>query len=907
MTERHLRLSGLEPFVLTPEIPFVNVGERTNVTGSARFRKLITDRQYAAALEVARDQVENGAQILDVNMDEGLIDSKAVMVEFLNLVASEPDIARVPIMIDSSKWEVIEAGLKCVQGKPIVNSISMKEGEDAFRAQAGLCLAYGAAVVVMAFDEQGQADTQTRKTEICARAYRILTEEVGFPPEDIIFDPNVFAVATGIEEHNNYGVDFIEATRWIRQNLPHAHVSGGVSNLSFSFRGNEPVREAMHAVFLYHAIQAGMDMGIVNAGQLAVYDQIETELREACEDVVLNRRDDATERLLEIAERFRGTGAREAKERDLKWREWPVEKRMEHALVNGITEFIESDTEEARLVAARPLDVIEGPLMAGMNVVGDLFGAGKMFLPQVVKSARVMKQAVAVLLPFMEEEKRLSGGVGRQSAGKILMATVKGDVHDIGKNIVGVVLACNNYEIIDLGVMVPSHKILEVAKAEGVDAIGLSGLITPSLDEMVHMASEMEREGLHIPLLIGGATTSKVHTAVKIAPRYLQGPAVYVTDASRAVGVVSTLLSPEQRSDYIAATRAEYAEVAARHARTEAAKTRLSLAAARANSLKINWHSYHVPAPQFLGAQVIDDWDLAEIASYIDWTPFFQTWEMKGVYPRILDDEKQGEAARTLFADAKDVLAQIVNERWFRPRAVLGFWPANTVGDDIRLYTDENRQEELATLHTLRQQVTKRDGRPNVALSDFVAPENTVPDWVGGFVVTAGPEEAEISTRFAQANDDYTAIMVKAMADRMAEAMAEMLHERVRREHWGYAPDEAFAPTDLIAEPYRGIRPAPGYPAQPDHTEKTTLFRLLDAEAAVGVKLTEGMAMWPGSSVSGIYIGHPDAYYFGVAKVERDQAEDYARRKNIPLKEAERWLTPILNYTPDDAAAVAAE
>ncbi|RJK97464.1 methionine synthase, partial [Paracoccus siganidrum] len=813
MSDRYLRLSGLEPFVLTPDIPFVNVGERTNVTGSARFRKLITNRDYAAALEVARDQVENGAQIIDINMDEGLIDSKAAMVEFLNLVAAEPDIARVPVMIDSSKWEVIEAGLKCVQGKPVVNSISLKEGEEQFRHQAGLCLAYGAAVVVMAFDETGQADTFQRKTEICARAYRILTEELDFPPEDIIFDPNIFAVATGIEEHNNYGVDFIEATRWIRQNLPHAHVSGGVSNLSFSFRGNEPVREAMHAVFLYHAIQAGMDMGIVNAGQLAVYDQIEPELREACEDVVLNRRPkaggDATERLLEIAERFKG-GAREEKVRDLAWRDWPVEKRLEHALVNGITEFIEADTEEARQAATRPLDVIEGPLMAGMNVVGDLFGAGKMFLPQVVKSARVMKQAVAVLLPYMEEEKRLSGGAGRESAGKVLMATVKGDVHDIGKNIVGVVLACNNYEIIDLGVMVPSQKILEVAKAEKVDAIGLSGLITPSLDEMVHVSSELEREGFDIPLLIGGATTSKVHTAVKIAPRYARGQAVYVTDASRAVGVVSQLLSPTQRQAYVEGVRAEYADVAERHERAEAAKQRLPLQAARANALKIDWTDYRVPAPAFLGTRILDDWDLAEIARYIDWTPFFQTWELKGVYPRILDDEKQGEAARTLFAEAQEMLARIIEGKWFRPRAVVGFWPANAVGDDIRLYSGQDRADTLAMLHTLRQQTSKRGGRPNVALADFVAPEGSVADYVGGFVVTAGPEESEIAARFERANDDYAAIMVKALADRIAEAMAEMLHERVRREFWAYAPDESYSPQELIAEPYRGIRPAPG-------------------------------------------------------------------------------------------------
>ena len=907
MSDHLLRLSGLEPFVLTSDIPFVNVGERTNVTGSAKFRKLITNRDYATALDVARDQVANGAQIIDVNMDEGLIDSKQAMVDFLNLVAAEPDIARVPVMIDSSKWEVIEAGLQCVQGKSVVNSISLKEGEEAFRHHAGLCLAYGAAVVVMAFDEDGQADTFARKTEICARAYKILTEEVGFPPEDIIFDPNIFAVATGIEEHDNYGVDFIEATRWIRQNLPHCHISGGVSNLSFSFRGNEPVREAMHAVFLYHAITAGMDMGIVNAGQLAVYDQIDAELREACEDVVLNRQPKAggtaTERLLDIAERFKG-GERKEKVRDLAWREWPVEKRLEHALVNGITEFVEEDTEAARLAAEKPLDVIEGPLMAGMNVVGDLFGAGKMFLPQVVKSARVMKQAVAVLLPYMEAEKEGQ----RQSAGKVIMATVKGDVHDIGKNIVGVVLACNNYEIVDLGVMVPPQKILQAAKDEGADVIGLSGLITPSLDEMVHLADEMEKSGFDIPLLIGGATTSKVHTAVKIAPQYKRGQAIYVTDASRAVGVVSSLLSATQKPAYIEGIRAEYSEVAERHERAEAAKTRLPLAEARANAMQIDWSEYTVPAPGFTGAQVIDTWDLAEIASYIDWTPFFQTWELKGVYPKILDHPEQGEAARSLFADAQAMLQKIIGEQWFKPRATLGFWPANAVGDDIRLYTGDDRTDTLATLHTLRQQTRKRNGRPNLALADFVAPEGTVADYVGGFVVTAGPEEIAIAEKFEAAADDYSSIMVKALADRFAEAMAEMLHQRVRREFWGYAKGETFAPDELIGEPYDGIRPAPGYPAQPDHTEKKTLFKLLDAETTTGVTLTDSMAMWPGASVSGLYIGHPDSYYFGVAKVERDQVEDYAARKGMSVEEAERWLAPILNYRPNrGAATIAAE
>ncbi|MCZ7851323.1 methionine synthase [Agrobacterium salinitolerans] len=898
-----MSLSGLEPFVLTKDIPFVNVGERTNVTGSARFRKLITAGDYTAALAVARDQVENGAQIIDINMDEGLIDSQKAMVEFLNLIAAEPDIARVPVMIDSSKFEIIEAGLKCVQGKSIVNSISLKEGEEKFLQQARLVHNYGAAVVVMAFDEVGQADTYQRKVEICARAYKLLTEKAGLSPEDIIFDPNVFAVATGIEEHNNYGVDFIEATKTIRETMPLTHISGGVSNLSFSFRGNEPVREAMHAVFLYHAIQVGMDMGIVNAGQLAVYDNIDAELREACEDVVLNRRDDATERLLEVAERFRGTGEKQAKVQDLSWRELPVEKRLEHALVNGITDYIEADTEEARQKAERPLHVIEGPLMAGMNVVGDLFGSGKMFLPQVVKSARVMKQAVAVLLPYMEEEKRLNGGAERSAAGKVLMATVKGDVHDIGKNIVGVVLACNNYEIIDLGVMVPTTKILETAIAEKVDVIGLSGLITPSLDEMVHVAAEMERQGFDIPLLIGGATTSRVHTAVKIHPRYEQGQAIYVTDASRAVGVVSALLSAEQKPAYIDGIRSEYAKVAEAHARNEREKQRLPLSRARENAHKIDWSAYSAVKPQFFGTRVFETYDLEELSRYIDWTPFFQTWELKGRFPAILNDEKQGEAARQLYSDAQAMLKKIIEENWFRPRAVIGFWPANAVGDDIRLFTDESRGEELATFFTLRQQLSKRDGRPNVALSDFVAPvDSGVADYVGGFVVTAGIEEVAIAERFERANDDYSSILVKALADRFAEAFAERMHERVRKEFWGYAPQENFNGDELIGEAYAGIRPAPGYPAQPDHTEKKTLFALLDATNAAGVELTESYAMWPGSSVSGIYIGHPESYYFGVAKVERDQVLDYARRKDMPVEEVERWLGPVLNYVPTNGA-----
>ncbi|TJW39644.1 MAG: methionine synthase, partial [Mesorhizobium sp.] len=913
--ERKMRLSGLEPFTLTKEIPFVNVGERTNVTGSAKFRKLITAGDYAAALDIARDQVANGAQIIDINMDEGLIDSKKAMVEYLSLIAAEPDIARVPVMIDSSKWEIIEAGLKCVQGKPLVNSISMKEGEEAFLHHAKLVRAYGAAVVVMAFDEEGQADTQARKVAICTRAYKLLTEQAGFPPEDIAFDPNIFAIATGIDEHNNYGVDFIEATREIVQTLPHVHISGGVSNLSFSFRGNEPVREAMHAVFLYHAIQAGMDMGIVNAGQLAVYESIDPELREACEDVINNRQPagggSATERMLELAERFKGTAGKEAKERDLKWREWHVEQRISHALVNGITEFIDADTDEARLATERPLHVIEGPLMAGMNVVGDLFGAGKMFLPQVVKSARVMKQAVAGLLPHMEAEKLANAANGiytgeRQTAGKILMATVKGDVHDIGKNIVGVVLACNNYEIIDLGVMVPATKILQTAREQNVDIIGLSGLITPSLDEMAHVASEMEREGFDIPLLIGGATTSRVHTAVKIHPRYERGQTVYVTDASRAVGVVSSLLSHEAKGDYVDTVRAEYRKVADAHARSEADKLRLPLARARANAHKIDWSGYVPQKPSFLGLKVFETWDLAELARYIDWTPFFQTWEMRGRYPKILEDEAQGPAARQLFEDAQAMLKQIIAEKWFAPKGVIGFWPANAVGDDIRLFTDDTRSLELTTFFTLRQQLTKRDGKANVALSDFVAPlESGKADYLGGFIVTAGIEEVALAERFERANDDYSAIMVKALADRFAEAFAERLHERVRKELWGYAPDENLAPEDLIGEPYCGIRPAPGYPAQPDHTEKATLFRLLDGERNAGVTLTESYAMWPGSSVSGIYLAHPESYYFGVAKIERDQVEDYARRKDIPISEVERWLGPILNYIPVQGAEAA--
>nr|WP_321307504.1 methionine synthase [uncultured Sphaerochaeta sp.] len=903
--KRYLELSGLEPFKLTPEIPFVNIGERTNVTGSAKFRKLIEANDYAAALDVARNQVEAGAQIIDVNMDEGLLDSEAAMVKFLNLIAAEPDIARVPVMIDSSKWSVIEAGLKCVQGKPVVNSISLKEGEEAFIERARLIKRYGAATVVMAFDEDGQADTYQRRIDVCARAYKVLTEVVGFPPEDIIFDPNVFAVATGIEEHSNYGVDFIEATRWIRQNLPHVHVSGGVSNLSFAFRGNEPVRRAMHSVFLYHAIQVGMDMGIVNAAQLDVYENIDPELRELCEDVVLNRRPDSTERLLDAAARFKGDGSKAVDTANLEWRELPVEKRLEHALVNGITEYIIADTEEARLKFPEPLHVIEGPLMDGMGVVGDLFGAGKMFLPQVVKSARVMRQAVDYLTPYMEEASAANPDAVARAKGKVVMATVKGDVHDIGKNIVGVVLRCNNYEVIDLGVMVPSAKILEAARENNADIIGLSGLITPSLEEMVSVAGEMEREGFSLPLLIGGATTSKVHTAVKIHPHYSRGQTVYVTDASRAVGVVSHLLSPETRDSYISDIRNEYAKTAEKHARSEAEKQRLPLARARANAMALDWQGYTPPKPSFLGTRTFDDWDLRDLAACIDWTPYFQAWEFKGRYPGLLDDSEQGEAARTLWSDTQNVLAQVIEEKWFHPRAVVGFWPANSDGDDIQLFTDDGRETELARFFTLRQQISKRTGRPNVALSDFVAPRDSgKPDYLGGFVVTAGAEEEEISKRFALQNDDYKAIVVKALADRFAEAYAERMHQYVRKELWGYARDESIADNELAEATYRGIRPAPGYPAQPDHTEKATLFKLLDAENATGVRLTESYAMWPGSSVSGIYYAHPEAYYFGVAKIERDQVEDYARRKNMTPEEIERWLAPILNYTPirSDAA-----
>jgi len=896
---RHMRLSGLEPFVVTPEVNFVNVGERTNVTGSARFRKLIKNDDYATALEVARQQVENGAQIIDVNMDEGLLDSEEAMVTFLNLMAAEPDIAKVPVMIDSSKWTVIEAGLKCIQGKGVVNSISLKEGEEAFIEQAKLVRRYGAAVVVMAFDEKGQADTFARKTEICKRSYEVLTEKVGFAPEDIIFDPNIFAVATGIEEHNNYGVDFIEATGWIRENLPHAHVSGGVSNLSFSFRGNEAVREAMHSVFLYHAIAKGMDMGIVNAGQLAVYDKLDTELRELCEDVVLNRRDDATDRMLDAAERWKGEGGNK-KVADLTWRTWEVEKRLEHALVNGITDFIVEDTEEARLKSERPLHVIEGPLMDGMNVVGDLFGSGQMFLPQVVKSARVMKQAVAHLMPFMEEEKREKGLDGLSSTGKVLMATVKGDVHDIGKNIVGVVLQCNNFEVIDLGVMVPAAKILEVAKEQKVDIVGLSGLITPSLDEMCHVAAELEREGLDVPLLIGGATTSQIHTAVKIHPNYDRGQAIYVTDAGRAVGVASKLMSEGQRAPYYAEVRAEYEKVAEAHAASRGRSSRLSLEDARANRHQADFATHAPVAPKKPGVTVFDDFPLEDLVPVIDWTPFFATWEIKGRYPDILRDNRYGPAATALYDDARRMLDEIVGNKLLTARGVAGFWPAASRGDDIVLFSDETRQSEQAVLHTLRQQMARTSSsRANVALSDFIAPEGSgIRDYIGGFAVTAGHGEDELAARYERAGDDYNKIMSQALADRLAEAFAERLHQIVRKDLWGYAAGEALSNEDLIAEKYQGIRPAPGYPAQPDHTEKRTLFDLLGAENATGIELTESYAMWPGSAVSGLYFSHPDSHYFGVGKIERDQVEDYAVRKGWDLALTERWLAPILNYDP---------
>jgi 5-methyltetrahydrofolate--homocysteine methyltransferase len=871
---------------------FVNVGERTNVTGSAAFKRLIIEGNFEDALDVAKQQVENGAQIIDINMDEGMLESKEAMVRFLMLIASEPDIAKIPIMLDSSKWDILEAGLKCIQGKGVVNSISLKEGEAAFIKHAKLVRRYGAAVIVMAFDEEGQADTKDRKIAICQRAYKILVEHVGFPPEDIIFDPNIFAVATGIDEHNNYGVDFIEATRAIKQTLPYALISGGVSNVSFSFRGNNPVREAIHAVFLYHAIHAGMSMGIVNAGQLAIYADIPDDLRDAVEAVILNTHDGSgTEKLLELAEKYKGDGSSsETKQENLEWRSWPVNKRLEHALVKGITDYIDEDTEAARLAAERPLHVIEGALMDGMNVVGDLFGDGKMFLPQVVKSARVMKKAVAYLMPFMEADKAAGD---RQTNGKILMATVKGDVHDIGKNIVAVVLQCNNYDVIDLGVMVSAEKILQTARLENVDIIGLSGLITPSLDEMVHVAKEMQRQGFTIPLMIGGATTSRAHTAVKIEPHY-QGATVYVTDASRGVGVASNLLSTELQENFKQNLRQEYAEVRERHKGKEAKTKQHPIEQARQN--RYQWRNYQPISPSFLGIKVIDDVSLATLARYIDWSPFFQTWEMAGSYPKILDDQIIGEEARKLFADAQSMLKQLIQEQWLGARAVIGFFPAQSDGDDVVLYTDETRNQTLEILHHLRQQNVKAPGRPNYCLSDFIAPiDSGKPDYLGAFAVTTGIGIEAKLQQFEQDHDDYSAIMLKALADRLAEAFAEYLHQVVRKDYWGYAEEENHDNEQLIKEAYQGIRPAPGYPACPDHTEKAKLFDLLKATENTSISLTESFAMYPASAVSGWYFSHPEAQYFNVGKIDKDQLADYAQRKGMSEADAERWLAAHLH------------
>ncbi|QKT03393.1 methionine synthase [Ectothiorhodospiraceae bacterium 2226] len=947
--EPQCRLSGLEPLNIGPESLFVNVGERTNVTGSAVFKRLILNGEFDKALDVARQQVENGAQVIDINMDEGMLDGEQAMIEFLNLIASEPDISRVPIMLDSSKWSILEAGLKRIQGKGVVNSISMKEGEEEFIRQARLVRRYGAAVIVMAFDEQGQADTLKRKVEICARSYKLLTEQVGFPAEDIIFDPNIFAIATGIEEHNNYAVDFINATREIKKALPHALVSGGVSNVSFSFRGNDAVREAIHSVFLYHAIQAGMDMGIVNAGQLAVYDELEPELRELVEDVVLNRRDDATERLLDAAARYKGEGGA-AKTEDLAWREWPVQKRLEHALVKGVDTYVIDDTEEARQQVGHPIEVIEGPLMDGMNVVGDLFGAGKMFLPQVVKSARVMKKAVAHLIPYIEAQK----GEHARAVGKIVMATVKGDVHDIGKNIVGVVLACNNFEVIDLGVMVPAQKILDTARESGANLIGLSGLITPSLDEMAHVAKEMQRQGFELPLLIGGATTSRAHTAVKIEPHY-DHPTVWVKDASRAVGVAQNLISHEHKASFVAGIKADYEKVREQHAGRQRHTKWLSIEQARANKAKITWEGYTPPKPAVLDAAASNDapasnslpltggegpasnplpptggkgqgggaaresaypvitraqdteaaillrWNnypLAELAQYIDWTPFFHAWEMRGSYPKILDDEALGAEAKKLFDDAQAMLKRLIAERWLTARAVIGLFPANSVGDDdIELYKDDARTQVHMTLHHLRQQQEKPPGRPNQCLADFVAPKETgLPDYMGAFACTAGEGIDEHVKRFEADHDDYSAILLKALADRLAEAFAERLHERLRKEFWAYAKDEALDNDALIREEYKGIRPAPGYPACPDHTEKALLWQLIQPDANAGITITDHYAMVPTAAVSGWYFAHPESKYFAVGKINRDQVESYAERKGMTLEEAERWLAPALGY-----------
>lgn len=887
-----LKLSGLEPLVVFPGSNFINIGERTNVTGSRKFLRLIKENKYEEALDVARDQVEGGAQVLDVNMDEGMLDGVEAMVKFLNLIAAEPDISRIPIMIDSSKWEIIEAGLKCLQGKGIVNSISLKEGEEKFIEQAKKIKRFGAATVVMAFDEAGQADTYERRISICQRSYDILVKQVKFPAEDIIFDPNIFPVATGIDEHNNYAVDFFRATKWIRENLPGAHVSGGVSNVSFSFRGNDVVREAMHSAFLYHGIQAGMDMGIVNPTMLAVYDEIPADLLERVEDVLLNRRPDATERLLEFAETVKGDA--KAKERDEAWRNGTVQERLTHALVKGVTEYIEQDTEEARQMFDSPLKVIEGPLMDGMNVVGDLFGAGKMFLPQVVKSARVMKKAVAYLLPYLEALK-VEGE--SSSAGKVLLATVKGDVHDIGKNIVGVVLGCNNYEVIDLGVMVPAEKILEEAQKHQVDVIGLSGLITPSLDEMVHMAKEMQRGGFKVPLLIGGATTSKIHTAVKIEPSYTNAPTVHVLDASRAVTVVESLLG-EKRPAYEAQVREEYEVMRERHKASRATKEYISLDDARANKTPIDWNGYQPVKPTFTGVRGFEDIDLAEVRNYIDWTPFFATWEMAGRFPRILTDEVVGLEATKLYNDAQTLLDEIINRNMLQAKAVIGFWPANTIADDdIELYENDSRGKVFTTLHHLRQQNKKAAGQPNYCLADYIAPkESGKADYMGGFAVTAGLGIDPWLEEYKKDHDDYKSILLKALADRMAEALAEMMHEKVRREYWGYAQDEQLNNDELISEKYKGIRPAPGYPACPEHTEKRTLFDILDAEAQTGITLTDSMAMWPAASVSGWYFSHPQSKYFGIGKIAKDQVESYARRKGWTVEQAEKWLMPVLNY-----------
>ena len=895
--ERHCRLSGLEALTITPDTNFVNIGERTNVAGSPKFAELIKTGKFEEAVAVAKQQVENGAQVIDICMDEAMLDSENAMRRFVNLIAAEPDIAKVPVMIDSSKWTVLEAGLQCVQGKGIVNSISLKEGEEVFVRHARAVRRYGAAAVVMAFDEKGQGDTTERRFEICKRSYDILTMKLGFPPEDIIFDPNVLTVATGMEEHNNYALSYFEATREIKHRLPHALVSGGVSNVSFSFRGNNPVREAMHAAFLYHGIKAGMDMGIVNAGQLGIYEEIPKDLLERIEDVLLNRRPDATERLVEVAETVRGT-ARGRQEEDA-WRKLSVGGRLKHALVKGITDYIEQDTEEARTQLGRPLAVIEGPLMDGMNVVGDLFGAGKMFLPQVVKSARVMKKAVAYLIPFLEEEKKRNPG-GSRSAGRIVMATVKGDVHDIGKNIVGVVLQCNNFEVTDLGVMVSCDRILETAKEIKADLVGLSGLITPSLDEMVHVAREMTRLNFTLPLLIGGATTSKAHTAVKIDPNY-KPPVVHVKDASRAVGVATSLISKDLRANFVEKLRADYDSVRERHRDKQARVEWLSLAEARANKLPIDWTSHAPSRPRQLGIQVFREYPLDDLASYIDWTPFFMTWELAGKYPRILDDKVVGREARKLYEDAQTMLNRLIAEKWLTARAVIGLFPANTVGeDDIEIYTDDSRRGELTVIHSLRQQQKKPDGQANLALADFIAPkESGVPDYIGAFAVTAGLGAEEHVKRFEQAHDDYSAIMVKALADRLAEAFAEHLHERVRREFWAYAAGESLDNKALIDEKYQGIRPAPGYPACPDHTEKALLWRLLDVEKATGMKITDSFAMYPAASVSGWYFSHPKARYFGLGRINVDQVHDYARRKGMDVKTAERWLSPVLGYDTD--------